>query len=407
MSGQRLGPWRLLSPLGRGGMGVVWLAEDRAGRRAAVKVLEGSPEALGVGLRRFAQELEALRRLDHPRVVRPLSGLEREGQRHWFAMQLVRGRNLAQLIESQGPLSPADALAVAADAAEGLEAAHAAGVLHRDVKSHNVLVDEQGRAVLVDFGLARAMDQTRLTLSGQAPGTPAYASPEQARGQASRVESDLYSLGVVLYEALTGTLPFSAETPLALLRLHTDEPPDPPSTRRPDLPPALDALVLRALAKDPRQRFASAAALREALLAARAGLGTPPEATPGAAALGGVVRAALAAAPAPPAPARPRRSLPLLLVPLAVLVVVPLAPGRLPQAPPPAALPAAAVGDGGSSAVVAAEPAGVQVEVVLRAGGSARGRLVAIAAGQVRLATADGQERSIPLGEVERLRYDR
>lgn len=406
MSGERLGPWSLLTLLGRGGMGVVWQAQDRAGRRAAVKVLEGTPEALGVGLRRFAQELEALRRLDHPRVVRPLSKLEREGQRHWFAMQLVRGRNLAQLIETQGPLSPADALAVAADAAEGLEAAHAAGVLHRDVKSHNVLVDEQGRAVLVDFGLARALDQTRLTLSGQAPGTPAYASPEQARGQASRVESDLYSLGVVLYEALTGTLPFSAETPLALLRLHMDEPPDPPSARRPDLPPALDALVLRALEKDPRQRFPSARAMREALLAARAGLGAPPEATPGAPALGGAVRAALAAAaPVLPAPARSRRLLPLLLVPLAALVVVPLAPGRLPQAPP-AALPAAAVGDGGSSAV-AAEPAAVQVEVVLRTGGSARGRLIAIAAGQVRLVAGDGQERSIPLGEVERLRYDR
>ena len=272
MIGERLGEHLLLARIGRGGMGAVYLAEDPAGERVAVKLLEARDGELEAGLRRFAQELDVLRRVEHPRIVRALGPLERQGERCYFAMEYVRGRNLAQVLREHGRLEPPAALAIVSGALEGLIAAHGAGILHRDLKSANLLVDGAGRAKVCDFGLARAVDHTRLTLSGNVLGTPAYLSPEQARGHESRVESDLYSLGVVLYEALTGTLPFQAETPLALLRQHLDDVPDPPSSRRPDLPPDLDGLVLRALAKAPAARWPSAEAMRTAVEGLRAGL---------------------------------------------------------------------------------------------------------------------------------------
>jgi serine/threonine-protein kinase len=270
--GARLGEHLLLARIGRGGMGAVYLAQDDAGQRVALKVLEVRAEDRDAGLRRFGQELDVLRRVEHPRIVRALGPLRHEGEQRYFVMEYVRGRNLSQLLLEQGRLDPLPALAIVSDALEGLAAAHAAGVLHRDLKSANLLVDEEGRAKVCDFGLARAVDHTRLTLSGNVLGTPAYLSPEQARGHESRVESDLYSMGVVLYESLTGTLPFQAETPLALLRMHLDDAPDPPSSRRPGLPGDLDSLTLRALAKEPAQRFPSAEAMREAVEAVRAQL---------------------------------------------------------------------------------------------------------------------------------------
>ena len=252
-------------------MGVVYVAEDGAYRRVALKVLSQRMDE-GVGSKRFARELETLQRVNHPGIVAPLSGLLDNENHHYFAMELVAGRNLAELLNEVGRLEPVDALRLASDALEGLISAHAEGVLHRDLKCANLLLDAEGRVKLCDFGLARAVDQTRQTMSGTLLGTPAFAAPEQARGLDSRVESDVYSMGVVLYETLTGSLPFRAESPVALLRLHLEAAPDPPSARRPGLSPELDALVLKALAKAPEDRHRSALALKEAIDEVRAQL---------------------------------------------------------------------------------------------------------------------------------------
>jgi serine/threonine protein kinase len=276
--GELLGDYRILARIGAGGFGVVYLAEDqRRYERVAVKVL-GDRMDPGSGLKRFGRELEVLQRVVHPRIVAPLSPLSDDGERHYFAMELVRGRNLAEVLAELGCLEVPEALRIASDALDGLASAHEAGVLHRDFKSANLLLDAEGEVRVCDFGLARAVDQTRQTLSQTLLGTPAYLSPEQASGLDARVESDIYSVGVVLYESLTGTLPFRAETPVALLRLHLEATPDAPSRRRPGLPPELDALVLKALHKDPDQRFASADEMRAAIEELRASLGpTDPD----------------------------------------------------------------------------------------------------------------------------------
>ncbi len=273
MSDQRFGEYRVLGRLGRGGMGSVYLAEDPRGQRVAVKVLEGTLNLDPAALRRFEQELEVLRRLDHPRIVRALgAGIGSEDGAHWYAMEYVAGRNLSQFLAAHGRMPPALALDIVAEALEGLAAAHGRGVLHRDIKSSNLLLDREGHVKLCDFGIARAVDLTRLTLSGQFLGTPAYVAPEQADGQDHRPESDLYSLGVVLYETLTGALPFRAATPVALLRMHLDTPPEPPSARKPGLGDAVDGLVLRSLAKRPADRYPDAVSMREAVLEVRRGL---------------------------------------------------------------------------------------------------------------------------------------
>jgi eukaryotic-like serine/threonine-protein kinase len=155
MIGERLGPYTVLAKIGRGGMGTVYLASDTRGERVALKVLDATVDG-EAGLKRFAQELDLLRRADHPRIVRALGGLERSGPHAFFAMEYVRGRNLTQVLAEVGRLEPQDALKLAAEALEGLAAAHAAGVLHRDVKSANLLLDETGSVKVCDFGLARA-----------------------------------------------------------------------------------------------------------------------------------------------------------------------------------------------------------------------------------------------------------
>jgi len=264
----RRGPYRLEGELGRGGMGVVYAAvHDETGQRYALKAL---PPRVGVDSvedrLRFAREAEVLARLRHPAIV-PVHAAALEGPRPYIVQALLPGGSLAERL-ADGPLPVEEAVALGARLGRGLAHAHARGVLHRDLKPENVLFDELGAPRLVDFGLARAERAEPLTRSGTRMGSPSYMPPEQAEGAPADARSDVYGLGAVLYHALTGRRPFQGASPLEVLEAVLKGRPEPPRAHRPDLPPAVEAVVLRAMARDPARRFAKADALADALEAA-------------------------------------------------------------------------------------------------------------------------------------------
>ncbi|MEK7414857.1 MAG: serine/threonine-protein kinase [Planctomycetota bacterium] len=264
--GGRIGPYRILTPLGRGGMGAVWRAEAAescavpVGKYIALKLLHRvSPEER----RRAAREVAYLQALHHPGVVRVLDFGEHLG-RPWIVMDLVDGRRLDKVMSDEGPFASDRAARIAVGALEALHVAHLAGILHRDIKPGNLMLRENGQVVVLDFGLAAAPEfESRLTASDTVIGTPAYMSPEQAAGQRTAVSprSDIYAMGAVLYEMVSGTPPFSADDPRALLRQVIEQPLTPPSQHRPGMPRDLETIILRAMAKDPRDRYRFAEAM--------------------------------------------------------------------------------------------------------------------------------------------------
>jgi len=273
--GDTLGDRYVLSDLlGSGGMAEVFLARDQMlGRDLALKVLKEhyAKDERFVG--RFLKEARSAASLNHPGVVQVYDQGRLEDGRYFIAMEHVPGGSLKDLIVGRGPLDPAEAALLASQVAEALGAAHERGIVHRDVKPQNVLLGEAGEAKVADFGIALAASRTPSTSGTDLlSGTPGYMSPEQAMGERVGPESDLYSLGVVLYEMLTGVVPFEAEGPLATAMKHVTDRPLPPRERDPHVPEAMDALVMRLLAKDPEDRYPSAAELAEDLRRARAGL---------------------------------------------------------------------------------------------------------------------------------------
>ena len=260
----RVGDYELVRELGSGGMGAVYLARHGpSGALRALKLLQarGDPELV----LRFQREVEAQARVDaHPHVARIHEAGVHEGQ-PWFAMELLGGGDLAQRLAA-GPLPPDEAARLVAALARGLAHVHARGVLHRDLKPSNVLFDDRGAPRLADFGLAYLGDRDSLTKSGALLGTPAYMSPEQVTAGARADErSDVYGLGALLYHALTGRPPFAGPSPLAILEQVLLGKPLPPRRLSPAVPPRLEAVCLRAMAREPGARFPSAAALAEAL----------------------------------------------------------------------------------------------------------------------------------------------
>ena len=251
------GRYRVLRRLGRGGMADVYLAEDEElGRRVAIKILNDSHAADDQFVERFRREATNAAGLSHPNIVSIYDRGEAEGT-YYIAMEYLDGPTLKEIVTERGPLPIDEAIGFARDLLEALRFAHRKGLVHRDIKPHNVICDADGRVKVTDFGIARA-GASQMTEAGSIIGTAQYLSPEQARGGVIDHRSDLYSVGVVLYELLTGTVPFAGETPVEIAMKHLSGVPDPPSARRPEVPVALDQIVLRALAKDPDERYQTA-----------------------------------------------------------------------------------------------------------------------------------------------------
>src|SRR5947209_458011 len=278
------GRYELGDVLGYGGMAEVHLGRDvRLGREVAVKVLRPDlardPSFQG----RFRREAQSAASLNHPSIVAVYdTGEDREGgvSTPYIVMEYVEGRTLREVLEAEGRLLPRRALEITAQVCAALDQAHRAGIVHRDIKPGNVMLTPSGEVKVMDFGIARATTGTAATMTQTAAviGTAHYLSPEQARGEHVDSRSDIYSAGCLLYELLTGAPPFAGDTPVAVAYQHVREDPVPPSRIETDVSPAMDAIVLKAMAKNPANRYQSAGQMRADL--ERALAGQPVEATP-------------------------------------------------------------------------------------------------------------------------------
>jgi eukaryotic-like serine/threonine-protein kinase len=322
------GRYRILRKLGSGGMANVYLAEDEElGRRVAVKILNDRYANDDLFIERFRREAKSAAGLSHPNIVSIYDRGEAEGT-YYIAMEVIEGRSLKELIMTRGALPIGTAIAYAKQLLDAPRFAHRHGIIHRDIKPHNVLVSadqhakaNEPRLKVTDFGIARH-GPSQMTEAGSIMGTAQYLSPEQARGAPVTAASDLYSAGVVLYEMLTGKVPFTGDSAIEIAMKHVNDLPSPPSALRPEIPTELDQIVLRALAKDPEERYQSAEEFIEDLERVEAGLPISRATSTAATALLAGAAGGLAAgestellsegptrvvAPPPPRPTPPRR----------------------------------------------------------------------------------------------------
>ena len=261
--------------LGEGGMARVYLARDNVlDRDVALKALREQYANDEEFVERFRREAKNAAALNHPSIVQVYDQGRAEDGTYYMAMEYVSGGTLKDRIKKEAPLEPNEAAGIASRIADALDVAHGRGIVHRDIKPQNVLLTASGDAKVADFGIARAASSKTITETNLVLGTSAYMSPEQVRGDRAGPASDLYSLGVVLYEMLTGEQPYRADDPIATAMKHLDEPPRHPRDANPAVPEGLDALVAKLLAKRPEDRYASAAQLAEDLRRVRDGL--PP-----------------------------------------------------------------------------------------------------------------------------------
>ncbi len=267
--GEMIGAYQVVEQIGRGGMATVFKAyQPSMDRYVAIKILPShfTEDESFVG--RFTQEARTLARLEHPHILPVHDYGEQEGTTY-LVMRYIKAGTLKDVITRRGPMEPREAVRVLSEVSSALDYAHSQDVIHRDIKPSNILIDERGNTFLTDFGIAKLVaDTAQFTASGAIIGTPAYMSPEQGMGQPVDYRCDLYSLGVVLYELLTGRVPFEAETPLAVLLKHVNAPLPLPRQIRPELPEAVERVILKAMAKAPGDRFQSAQQMVNALATA-------------------------------------------------------------------------------------------------------------------------------------------
>ena len=264
MGQQTVGRYRILEEAAKGSQGAVYRAFDPDnGRIVALKVLHPNLTADSSYIERFRREARIAASIDHPNVVR-IFDVGQDGDSHFISMEFLP-ENLARIIQSGEPLELDRVAKICVQIAAGLAAAHDQGIVHRDIKPQNVLMSQDGTMKVTDFGISRSEALSTMTATGAMLGTPHYMSPEQAKGERADVRSDIYSLGCVLYQMLTGEIPFKGDTPLVGLRQHIEEEPPPIRTLRADLPQRVVQVVQRAMAKEPTRRFQTASSMAEAL----------------------------------------------------------------------------------------------------------------------------------------------
>ncbi len=258
-AGDQLDEYQLESLVASSGMASIFRATDtRSGRATAIKVPHPQAECDPIFHERFRREIEIGARLQHPgiRQIFPADGQSRL----YMAMEWLDGRLLRQVLAEEGPLPMERAVAIATQILDALDYMHAQGIVHRDLKPENMMLGDDGHIKIIDFGIASSAGARRLTFGklSHIMGSPDYISPEQVKNKRGDARSDLYAVGVMLYEMLTGETPFHGANPFALMNARLDQPPRPPCEINPEIPPELEASVLRALERDPNQRFASA-----------------------------------------------------------------------------------------------------------------------------------------------------
>src|SRR5689334_3814150 len=307
-------------------MADVYLAQDETlHRQVAIKILADRYTQDEGFVERFRREATAAAGLNHPNIVSIYDRGESDGT-YYIAMEYIDGPTLKEEITSRAPLPEAEAVGYAQQVLQALEFAHRRGVIHRDIKPHNMMLTEDGLLKVTDFGIARAANQVEMTEVGSIVGTAQYLSPEQARGQTVGPQSDIYSLGVVLYEMVTGEVPFTGSSAVEIAMKQVNERPVPPSRKNRLVSPAVEAIVMRALAKDPSMRFRSAREMADELERARRGLGVSQDTQQATQVIGayeaaqatqvmGAAPTGVMPPPGGPPPAQPRRSaLPWILV---------------------------------------------------------------------------------------------
>ncbi len=265
--GSRVGPYLISKRLGEGGVGEVFKGVDEMLKReVAIKVLHPEFAADPVFVKRFSREAQLHAKLSHPNVATVHALLHEEGDKQFMVMEYVAGISLDEFVRSGGPVPVGRALSIFRRALDGIEHAHRNGIVHRDIKPANIMVADSGEVKVMDFGIARALEcREQLTRIGQVAGTAKAMSPEQIRGAEADVRSDIYSLGIVLYTLLAGRAPFDADSDIALMRAQLEQAPPPLRALAADVPPEVEAAVMRALQKDPSARFQTVGEFSHAL----------------------------------------------------------------------------------------------------------------------------------------------
>ncbi len=324
---QTLGKYQLLQEIGRGGMGAVYKAYDPfLDRTVAIKLLAPHLVWEKDFVERFLREARAAARLRHPNIIE-IHDVGQEGSNYYFVMAYMPGSSLKELTARQSRLPPAKALPILRQLADALDYIHAKGLVHRDVKPANIMFDERDQAVLMDFGIVKAAQESRLTATGSSIGTPHYMSPEQIQGQPVDARTDQYALGIIAFELLTGRVPFDADTTTAILYKHVNAPPPSATACCPDLPSAIETVLNRALSKSPDERYATcgdlAKALEQALAPSREPQPAAQAVVPPAATKRTTPTIVPQPPPAAPPPTRPGKNpLPFLLAGAGIAAVV-------------------------------------------------------------------------------------